>query len=89
MTDEPALIRYNEQAHVAAAAAPMTPRQPVPGDSVELLREVGAQSAAGIHAATPAAHLNAEDRTAWPACWRQALHAVELCRRAAELAARR
>jgi hypothetical protein len=36
-----------------------------------------------------AAELLTPNEIVWPACWRQAVHAVELCQRAAEFAARR
>jgi hypothetical protein len=36
-----------------------------------------------------AAELPTPNEIVWPACWRQAEHAVELCQRAAEFAARR
>jgi hypothetical protein len=35
------------------------------------------------------ARILAPDETTWPECWRLARYAVELCRRAAELTARR
>ena len=55
----------------------------------ELLREVGDLSADRFLDVVRAARLDAGDEAVWPALWRQALHAVALCRRAAEVAARR
>jgi hypothetical protein len=75
MTDETQSIHGDNQAHMLAAA--------------DLLAGSGERSADRIHAATRAARVVAADETAWPACWRQARHAVELCQRAAEIAARR
>jgi hypothetical protein len=74
MTDETQSIRRDDQAHMLAAA--------------ELLARSSEPGADRIHAATRAAPI-AADETTWPACWRQALHAVELCRQAAEMTARR
>jgi hypothetical protein len=56
---------------------------------IELLREVGDLSADRFFDVVRAARLDAGDEAVWPALLRQALHAVALCRRAAEIAARR
>jgi hypothetical protein len=56
---------------------------------IELLREVGDFSADRFLDVVRAARLDAGDEAVWPALCRQALHAVALCRRAAEIAARR
>lgn len=56
---------------------------------VELLREAGELSADRFLDVVRVARLEAGDEAVWNALWRQALHAVALCRRAAEIAARR
>ena len=56
---------------------------------IELLREVGDFSADRFLDVVRATRLDAGDEAAWPALCRQALQAVALCRRAAEIAARR
>ena len=71
------------------AAEPMSPDKVTSGYATELLRELGEPAADQMHAAPRAAPVLAADEIAWPACWRQAVHAVELCQRAAEMAARR
>jgi len=58
------------------------------GYATPLLRELGGPSAARLPAAARAAAFPASDEIVWCARWRQALHAVELCQRAAEMAAR-
>ena len=56
---------------------------------IELLREAGDLSTDRFLDVVRAARLDAGDEAVWPALCRQALHAVALCRRAAEIAARR
>jgi hypothetical protein len=59
----------------------------------ELLRSLGvlgqeADVAARADAAARAAGSHAVDEIVWPTYWRQAVNAVKLCQRAAEVAAR-
>jgi len=100
MTNETQSNRHDDQARVLAAASPsrqdrtgaaelMTPAEVAVGYVTHLPRELGEPGADRFHNATRAAPILAADETAWPECWRQAVHAVELCRRAAETAARR
>jgi hypothetical protein len=56
---------------------------------IELLREVGDLSADRFLDVARAAHRDASYEAVWPALLRQATHAVALCGRAAEIAARR
>jgi hypothetical protein len=88
MTDETESIRYNypswrDRAGTGepTASGYLTAR--------ELLREVGDLSADRFLGVVRARRLDAGDEVVWPALCRQALHAVALCRRAAEIAARR
>ncbi len=71
------------------AAEPMSPDKVTSGYAGELLRELGELATDQLHAAPRAASVLAADEMAWSARWRQAVHAVELCQRAAEIAARR
>jgi hypothetical protein len=97
MTDETKPIRDNCQTHILVAASPSWQdragsAEPAASGYVtarELLREVGDLGADRVLDVLRAARLDAGDEAVWPALWRQALHAVSLCRRAAEIAARR
>ena len=54
--------------------------------AASLLGDLSADRFLGV---VRARRLDAGDEVVWPALCRQALHAVALCRRAAEIAARR
>jgi hypothetical protein len=97
MTDETKPIRYNCRTHILVAAAPSWQdragtAEPAASGYVtarELLREVGDLSADRFLGVLRAARRDAGEEAVWPVLWRQALHAVALCHRAAEIAARR
>jgi hypothetical protein len=96
MDDETRAIRHTNNADMLAAACllgqnkpcaaePMTSDEVATGYARELLC---APSADRIHPRRAAFVVTADD-IAWPAGLREALYAVELCQRAAEIAARR
>ena len=96
MRDETPALRRTDQVHMFAAAPllrrdkpgtaePMTSDAAAARCPAELLREAGEPGADLMDAKVRAACIDAADETAW----HQALRAVELCQRAAELAARR
>jgi hypothetical protein len=97
MTDETKPIRYDCQTQVLVAATPSWQdragtAEPAASGYVtarELLREVGDLGADRFLNVVRAARPDADDEAVWPALLRQALHAVSLCHRAAEIAARR
>jgi len=80
MTNQTQSNRHDDQARVLAAASPTVTRP---------LRDLGGPGADRFHGHARAAPMLAADQTAWPEWWRQAVHAVELCRQAAETSARR
>jgi len=96
MSDGTPTIRRTVMAHKCALASLLRPGKPgtaglmasagaVAGWPAELLGELGPPRADRTGPAGRAALAAAAEEIAW----RQALHAVELCRRVAELAARR
>ncbi len=100
MTDETLAIRQDDNTYMFAAACllrqdkpdaagPMTAGGVTADSAAELLRELGGYGIDRRRAEARAARTLADDEIAMPARWRQAWHAVELCRRAAEIAARR
>jgi hypothetical protein len=98
MTDKTQSIHRDDQVHMLAAAAwrdgtgvtELMPSVDVTARyATELLRDSGDPGADRFLDATRVARLLAADETAWPGYWRQAMGAVALCRRAAEIAARR
>jgi hypothetical protein len=97
MEDETRAIRHTNNADLLAAACllrqnkpcaaePMTSDEVATGYARELLCTPGADR---IHTRRAAAFVVTADDIAWPAGLREAFYAVELCQRAAEIAARR
>lgn len=100
MNDETQAIRCTGKARMVAAASllrhdkpdaaePMIPDKVTAGYATKLLGELCEPAVDQMHAAARAACILGADEIAWPERWGQATHAVELCQRAAEIAARR
>lgn len=98
MTDEIQSIHGNDQVQMLAAAAwrdgtgiaeLMASVDATARYATELLRGCDDPGADRFLDSSRVARLLAADETAWPGYWRQAMGAVALCRRAAEIAARR
>lgn len=99
MNAETQAIRRSGEARILAAASrlrpdtpdagPMNPAKATAGSTQDLLRELSEAAADRLHAARRTACSLAVDETTRPARRREAMRALELCLRAAELAARR